>query len=130
MQYRVATLQDLPELRRLAAPLHAEFDAETAEQMLVQPVTAGHTLIFEEDGKPVAYGTVALMSDDAARLYTEQGVLNFAVTGPNVWVIEFSGDDNKVSTAHRLFTQMLREAGKTEYRYFREKDQRVHRVGV
>lgn len=130
MNYRVATENDLPLLRTLATPLRSDMDPEIGEALLTVPLSRRQVLIFEDRGQPVAFVSFALFNAETARMYQEEGVVDLDQPGDQLWVLEYSGDNNRIMEAHRIFGQLVREAGLPGYHFFRERDGRAHMLKV
>lgn len=130
LSMRQAAPEEIPALMRMQARLQSAVAIEIGHDLLKTLAYLGQLLVFEREGLIVGYVAVANLSDEAELKYTTAAVLDLRDPGPNVWVLEYVGDDNIVRESNRLFRELMKKIGCTTYKFFRERDGRQHQVRI
>lgn len=127
---RQARPAEVISLEGMQARLDAAVSTEMGHDILKALSYLGQLLVFERDGKIVGYVAVANLTDAAERKYIADGFLDLSKPGPNVWVLEYVGGDGDVREANRLFRNLMQQIGCETYKFFRQRDGRLHQVRI
>lgn len=130
LSMRQAAPEEIPALMRMQARLQSAVAIEIGHDLLKTLAYLGQLLVFEREGQIVGYVAVANLTDEAEAKYVSGAVLDLRDPGPNVWVLEYVGDDNIVRESNRLFRELMKKIGCQTYKFFRERDGKQHQVRI
>lgn len=130
LSIRQAKPEEVASLGVMQARLDSAVCVEIGHDLLKTLAYMGQLLVFERDGQIVGYVAVANLSDDAEKRYVGGAVLDLSDPGPNVWVLEYVGNNGDVREANRLLRALLLKAGCQTYKFFRERDGKQHQVRI